>query len=117
MPARRESHSTPPQRRGRPAATSEEKEQEMIGYAVDAAEKQLRNGTASAQVITHYLKLGTTREQLEQEKLRHENSLLQAKKEAMESAKRVEELYGDALKAMRAYSGQPELEAGIDEEL
>ena len=63
-------------------------------------------GTASAQVITHYLKLGTTTARLEKEKLERENKLLQAKTKALESAERVEELYMNALNAMRNYSGQ-----------
>ena len=75
----------------------------MIALAVDLAEKQLAEGTASAQVITHYLKLGTTRERLEKEKLERENQLLRAKTEAIESGKQVEELYSNALKAMKAY--------------
>lgn len=78
----------------------------MISLAVDLAERQLREGTASAQVITHFLKLATTREQLEKEKLARENELLRAKTEALESAKRVEELYANALSAMKTYSGQ-----------
>lgn len=78
----------------------------MIALADALAEKQLREGTASAQVITHYLKLGTTREQLEQEKLRKENMLREAQIEQMASAARVEELYSKALDAMRSYSGQ-----------
>jgi len=57
-------------------------------------------------VITHYLKLGTTRERLEQEKLARENILLKARSEAIESAQRVEELYTNALNAMRGYAGQ-----------
>lgn len=89
-----------------PAKTPEEQENRMISLAVDLAEKQLQDGTATAQVITHYLKLGSTREQLEQEKLSRENDLLQSKREAIESAKRVEELYGQALNAMRQYAGQ-----------
>lgn len=78
--------------------------------AVDLAEQQIREGTASAQVITHYLKLGTTRERLEQEKLLQENKLLIARTEAQASSQRVEELYKQALTAMRSYSGQPEPE-------
>ena len=78
----------------------------MISLAVDLAEQQLLDGTASAQVITHFLKLATTREQLEKEKLERENELLRAKTEALESAKRVEELYANALSAMKTYSGQ-----------
>ena len=93
--------------RRRPPATSvEARENQLISLAVDLAEKQLSEGTASSQVITHYLKLGTTKERLEKEKLEKENELLKAKTEAIQSAKRVEELYKDALNAMRSYSGQ-----------
>lgn len=67
----------------------------------------MRDGTASSQVITHFLKLATGREQLEREKLQSENSLLKAKIEALASAARVEELYAKALTAMRTYAGQP----------
>lgn len=88
-----------------PALTPEARENEMISLAIDLAEKQLAEGTASSSVIVHYLKLGTTKEKLEKEKLRQENELLKAKTEALQSAKRVEELYSDALNAMRLYSG------------
>lgn len=89
----------------RPAQTPEAKEQQMISYAVDLAEKQLREGTASSQVITHYLKLGTTNAQLEKEKLRLENELLIAKTEALKSAKHLEEVYEEAMNAFKVYSG------------
>lgn len=89
-----------------PALTPEARENEMITYAIDLAEKQLREGTASSAVITHYLKLGSTKEKLEREKLQKENELLRAKTEALQSAKRVEELYADALRAMKLYSGE-----------
>lgn len=92
-------------RKMRPALTPEARENQMISLAVDLAEQQLRNGTASSQVVTHFLKLGTTVAQLEKEKLEQENKLLQARTEALESAKRVEELYEDAIKAMKKYSG------------
>ncbi|MBQ1397177.1 MAG: hypothetical protein IIY89_01640 [Clostridia bacterium] len=98
--------SETPVRRPRPASTPEARENQMISLAVDLAEQQLLDGTASAQVITHFLKLATTREQLEKEKLERENELLRAKTEALESAKRVEELYANALSAMKTYSGQ-----------
>lgn len=94
------------ERRRPPARTPEESENRLVGLAVELAEKQLRDGTATAQVITHYLKLGSSREYLEQEKLDREIDLLDAKREVMESAKRVEELYGAALDAMRSYAGQ-----------
>lgn len=92
--------------RRRPASTPEARENQLIAAAVDLAERQLKDGTASAQVISHYLKLGSSREKLEQERLTMEVSLLEAKREAMASAARVEELYGAAIDAMRAYAGQ-----------
>lgn len=70
------------------------------------AEKQLLEGTASPSVLTHYLKLGTSREQLEQERLRRENVVLEAKAEAYASNARIEELFGEAINAFRSYSGQ-----------
>lgn len=92
--------------RRRPATTPEGRENQMIALAVDLAEKQLEAGTASAQVISHYLKMGSSREKLEQERLARENQLLGVKAEAIASQKRVEELYTSALDAMRSYSGQ-----------
>jgi hypothetical protein len=76
--------------------------------AADLAEKQMRDGTASSQIVTHYLKLGSTREKLEQERLMMENELAKAKIEAMASAARMEELYGKAIAAMRNYAGTPD---------
>lgn len=92
-------------RKRRPATTPEARENQMISLAVDLAEKQLIEGTATSQVITHYLKLGSTKERLEKDILKQQRSLLEAKTEALKSAKRVEELYADALEAMRHYSG------------
>jgi len=99
-----------PKRRRPPARTPEARENQLIQAAVDLAEEQLSKGTASAQVITHYLKLGSTKERLEKEKLTNENLLLKAKTEALQSAKRIEELYSNALNAMRSYSGRVEEE-------
>lgn len=90
----------------RPALTPESRENQLISLAINLAEKQLLEGTASSQVITHYLKLGSTKERLEKEKLEKENELLRAKTEALQSAKHVEELYAEAIQAMRSYSGQ-----------
>ena len=92
-------------KRGRPAITPEARENQLISLAVDLAEQQLREGTASSQVITHYLKLGSMRERLEREKLEEENKLLRAKTESLESAKEIKTLYEDALNAMRNYAG------------
>lgn len=92
-------------RKMRPALTPEARENQLISLAVDLAEKQLQEGTASSQVITHYLKLGSTKERIEKEILEKQKELITAKTEAMRSAKRVEELYSNALDAMRRYSG------------
>ncbi len=91
--------------RTRPAFTPEARENQLIAAATNLAEKQLLEGTASSQVITHYLKLGSSKERLEKEKLERENELLRAKTEALQSAQRVEELYANALDAMRRYNG------------
>lgn len=98
-----------------PSTTIEGRENQLIAAAVDLAEQQIRNGTATSQVIVHYLKLGTTRERLEQQRLRQENELLTAKVEALASQARVEELYKNALEAMRTYSGYAEPE-GMDDD-
>jgi len=98
----------------RPATTEEGREAQLVTLAIDLAERQLTEGTASSQVITHYLKLGSTREKLEQERLRRENELLSSKVEQLASAKRVEDLYSAALNAMRTYAGQ-ELEENYDD--
>lgn len=95
-------------RKRRPALSTEARESQLISAAVDLAEKQLIEGTASSQVITHYLKLGTAKEKLEREKLEQEIEMLRAKTKAMESAEEVEKLYRDALNAMRNYSGHGE---------
>lgn len=91
---------TPP-----PATTLRAREQQIVAAAIDLAEQQIRDGTVSSQTMAHFLKLGTTREELEQAKLQHEIAVLNAKAEAYASGKRVEELYADALKAMNEYKG------------
>lgn len=96
----------PAKNRRPPATTPKARENQLISLAVDLAEKQIREGTASSQVITHFLKLGSTREKLEQTKISRENDLLSAKAEAFNSGKDVKKLYESALQAMRTYSGQ-----------
>lgn len=110
MASKDKSKPEPKTSRRPPATTPERRENQLISSAVSLAEQQLREGTASAQVITHFLKLGSSREKLEQERLAQEVSLMQAKREAMASAARVEQLYGAAINAMRAYAGQDPLE-------
>lgn len=100
-----------------PAMSPEAQENRLIAKAMRLAEKQLDEGTASSQVISHFLKLGTLKEQLELEKLKQENQLLSAKTEAIQSAKKVEELYEDVVRAMKRYSGNFEEEYEDEEVL
>ena len=93
------------EKRIRPALTPESRENQLISLAVDLVEQRLLDGSASSQETTHFLKLGSMKNQLEMEKLREENKLLKAKTESIQSAKRVEELYAEAIDAMRRYSG------------
>lgn len=92
-----------------PATTPEAREHQLIAKAVDLAERQLVDGTASAQVISHFLKLGSSREHLEQDMLKETIALKTAQRENMASAARVEELYSAAINAMRSYAGQEPL--------
>lgn len=90
----------------RTASTLDGRESQIVSDAYDLAERQIRDGTASAQVVSHFLKLGSTRERLEQQRLTRENELLSAKVEQLQSQKRVEELYENAINAMGVYSGR-----------
>lgn len=99
-------HKQSTQRSGPPATTADAREKQMGALAYDLAEKQLRNGTASSQVITHFLKIVSTKEQLEKQILEEQKTLIKAKAEAIESAKRVEELYSKALSAFKSYGGE-----------
>lgn len=109
--AKSQPSSNTPQRRTRPALSPEARENQLIAYAVDLAEQQLRDGTASSQVITHFLKLGSTKERIEKEILEKQKDLIEAKTKAYQASDEIKEMYAEALKAMRTYSGQ-----GGDEE-
>lgn len=110
MTSRRVNNPNPPATKRRPAATLDARENQLIDAAVTLAERQLSEGTASAQVITHYLKLGSTREQLEQKRLAMEVELMEAKRQQIASAEKMEELYVVAIHAMRSYKGDEPLE-------
>lgn len=105
MVARRVTKNDEPQTRRPPATTPEARENQLIAAAMDLAEKQLREGTASAQVITQFLKLGSSRERLEQERLTNDNALTLQKISEIQSRENVEGLYKDALRAMSTYQG------------
>lgn len=99
-----------------PALTTEGREQQLIDLAVNEAERQLREGTASSQIIVHYLKLGTERERIEREILAKQKELIEAKTQNLQSLKRIEELYEGALNAMRRYSAQGDNSGEEDDE-
>lgn len=88
-----------------PAITMEDREDQLIALAVDLAEQRLRDGTASNQLIAEIMRLGTTKERLQKEKLQRENEMLKAKTEAIEAQKHTDEIYIKALNAMRSYAG------------
>lgn len=90
----------------RPALSPEARENQLISLAVDLAERQLSDGTASSQVITHYLKLGSSKEKLEKEMMMEQKKLLVAKTKVIESAPQTEALFKEAIRAMKVYSGQ-----------
>lgn len=92
-------------RKIKPALTPEAREKQLIALSIDLAERQLLEGTASSQVITHFLKLGSSKEQLEMKTKQLEQDLIVAKTESLKSSKHIEELYANALEAMSRYSG------------
>jgi hypothetical protein len=97
-------------KRLRPAKTTKGRESQVIGLAWDLAAKQLEEGTASSQVITYFLKLGSDKTRLEILKLENEAALMQAKKESIESEKKQAELFDRAIAAMKEYSGHGDSE-------
>lgn len=105
MARRKTPEPVQPRKSMRPALTPEARENQLISLATDLAEKQLREGTASSQVITHYLKLGSTKEKIEKEILEKQKELIEAKTNSIQSMQDIKELYAAALKAMRSYSG------------
>lgn len=90
-------------KRSRPALTPEARENQLIAKAMNEAERRIDDGTASSQLLSHFLKLGTEKARLEKEKLRRESVLLEAKVEQLESSKRLEALYENAMKALKGY--------------
>lgn len=115
MIKRKSVDSSVPPRKTRPALNPGARENQLISRAYDLVEKRLMNGTASSQETTHFLKMGSMKEKYERENLAIQNKLLEAKIDALQSAQRSDELYANALKAMRNYSGQAYEEEDDDE--
>lgn len=106
MAKARVASSSEPKRKIRPALSPEARERQLISLAVDLVEQRLLDGTASSQETTHFLKLGSSKNRLEMERLEEENKLLRAKTENLQSQKRSEELFEEAIRAMKRYSGR-----------
>ncbi|MBO7450623.1 MAG: hypothetical protein J6U54_09660 [Clostridiales bacterium] len=101
-------NAKPPADASVPALSPEDREQQLINLAVNLAEQQLLDGTASSQVITHYLKAGSLKEKYELERLREENKLLRARTEAIQNSQHIEELYKEAMQAFKGYLPDPD---------
>ena len=103
----------------RKATSPASREDQIISLAVDLAEKQLAEGTASAQVLTHYLKLAASRDKdrIEQQIAEKQLALMDAKISALQTSKNIEVLYQDAIRAMKSYQGEPVPEEELDEDI
>ena len=101
----KKTNAIPNAKKNRVATSPEARENQLISFAVDLAEQQLRDGTASSQVISHFLKLAS-KEKLEREILEKQKDLITAKTENLHSAQRIEELYENAMNALKGYSGR-----------
>lgn len=88
----------------RPASTPEAREQQLINLAVNLAEKQLREGTASPSIINHYLKMASNREVIEREILQKQSKLLEVKAQSISNEKENEKMAKAALEAMKNYT-------------
>ena len=104
--APKRSSSSSPTRKNRPALTPEARENQLISLAIDLVEQRLIDGTASSQETTHFLKLASSKTRLEKEILELQKELIGAKTETLQSTKRIEDLYADAIKAMQNYNGK-----------
>jgi len=113
MPPRKEPDKTTSAPLGQPAMTPEDREAQMAAYADALAERQLRDGTASAQVIVHYLKGASERDRLEREKIRHENLRLEAQVEQIRSQATSAALMEEVLKALKIYAGVDDDDEGL----
>lgn len=102
-------------RKIKPAATVEGRENQLTALAMDLVEERIRNGTATSAETTHFLKIGSTEARLKKEILKAEKKLVEAKAEALESQKKSEELFANAIKAFKEYSGEAEEDDEYDE--
>lgn len=94
-----------PSKKGRPALTPEARENQMVSYAFDLVEQRLLDGTASSQETTHFLKAGSTKAAAEKKLLEMQIELAKVKAESIRREEHREELFKEAIEAMKMYSG------------
>ena len=116
MPRRKQGETMLKLPKSSTALSPEARENQLIALAYNVAEERMRNGTASSQEIVHFLRLGSIRERKELELLNKKIELDSAKTEALQSAKRIESLYTDAIAAFRSYQGL-ETDEDLDEDI
>lgn len=116
LPGNTDEEEVKPKRNPRPGTTVETRENQLIGMTIDLAARQIKAGTASSQVMTHFLKLGSTKERLEKEKLIQENELLRAKTKSIRSSDEIKVMYMNALNAMNSYKGNGQAKVEIPDE-
>lgn len=90
-------------RKRAPALDPDAREAQLINLAMNRAEEQLQAGTASSQVITHFLRLATEKTKLERDKIAAEVALANAKVDAIRAQQTSEQMYQEALEAFRSY--------------
>lgn len=98
----------------RPGLTPEAREKQLIALAVDLVEQRLRDGTASSQETTHFLKLAAQENKIKLERMKLENDLIRAKTQSLKDAADMKSLYENAIAAMRRYGGHEEIEEDDD---
>lgn len=109
-----EEEEAEPRRNPRPGTTAEARESQLIAMTIDLAARQIKAGTVSSQVMTHFLKLATAKEKLERDQLKYQNGLLQAKTENLKSSKEMKDLVSNALAAMKTYSGNSKSATSVE---
>lgn len=106
----------PAERRSSTPLSQEARENQIISLAYDLVEQRLRDGTASAQEVTYWLRYGSRKDKLEQEMMEAKNEVLRAKADAIKAVEKSERMYAEAIRAFRAYGGEGDEEDYDDAE-
>lgn len=94
----------------RRAQTPEERENALIALAMDRVEERMQNRTATAQEYIQFIRMASTKARAEAEKVRLELELVQAKTENLRMQQKNDEMFSNAIKAFKRYSGVTEEE-------